>query len=295
MLLDRFFSKSESLPGLDKLWFFQQNVQRKVLRLKLRFVIFVMFGAFIVPCKATLLFEDEFQYPTGAVNGASGGSGFSGAWSNAGSVLAPGLTYENLTVSSNAFLTGGSNVGAFRNLTNSYGGGSGTFYFSVVVGMNAALPDYAGLSLFNGGTEVLFIGKPNGQAQWGVDLKPGKIATASNVNVNTTVFLVAQIDFAAVNDTIKLWVDPPLTNGLGTADLSSTRSDFSFNQIRFQSGSAGAHTDVYFDEVRMGTTVADIMPVPEPSSILILFLGGLSSFFRWKSARKSWESSVFGD
>lgn len=91
---------------------------------------------------------------------------------------------------------------------------------------------------------------------------------------NTTYMLVAKYDFAAGK--ISMWINPDTTKlGTGTEPTVGIGGDLItkegmstqmvFNRISMEGGTAAA-----FDELRIGTTWADVSPVPEPATMALL-------------------------
>ena len=100
-----------------------------------------------------------------------------------------------------------------------------------------------------------------------------------------TYFVVAGFqNDGSTNDSISLWINPALT-GLGTADLVldgasagastnfyvSQNGGFSVQGVVLDFKSSGASAgSTSVDEIRIGTTLADVGVIPEPSSALLL-------------------------
>ncbi|MFW5894240.1 MAG: PEP-CTERM sorting domain-containing protein [Verrucomicrobiota bacterium] len=84
--------------------------------------------------------------------------------------------------------------------------------------------------------------------------------------------------------TLDLWLNPndfSSVAALGTADATNTRTVADLGNYSF-----GSSTEMYlrtndrdepvnFDEIRLGTTLGDVTPIPEPSAVALL-LGGLA-------------------
>lgn len=235
--------------------------------------------------QAQPLVYEGFNYTAGGLAGQSGGGslGFTNNWGTGGnSVTSPGLSFGSLLVTGNKGTTVGNNDGNFRN-TGLFN--TGTVFVSLLANSGGALPEYAGISLFQGGSENLFIGKPFQQPNWGIDQSTG--LQSSTVPVNSTVHLfVAQIDFNANGpnlDRVRLFIDP--TPGLASPnvaaaiDVGTTRTT-AFDNIRIQAGT-GAGV-INFDEFRVGTTYLSVTPVPEPTSLALAGLAASGLLLRRK-------------
>ena len=237
--------------------------------------------------QATLLAQDEFLYAT---NSQIIGQGNNGNWPTVGqkwtgattAIMETGdLTYSNLAVSGNSVEVQGNNQGIFRALgtTNSTAGKS--LWFSALMQVDQSVGvSYAGVSLFLGATEKFFFGQRSLSTDWGIEAWNNGLKTNSSITTvsNTTGFLVVQLDGTAGK--INLWVNPTSLGagapGTATATLSLTA--FSFDTFRIQSGGT-EKLDV--DELRFGTTYADVTPlaIPEPATAMLLAFGGAMAWF----------------
>jgi hypothetical protein len=100
--------------------------------------------------------------------------------------------------------------------------------------------------------------------------------------------LVARVDFQSGNENVWLWIDPVLNAEPDTlfADANGSAKDFSTDFVRAQL----SDTTAGMDELRIGYFWFDIFKTPEPSTALLLGLGGLSLHARRQrsaSARRS--------
>jgi hypothetical protein len=226
--------------------------------------------------QAAIIAEESFNYSPGPIVGASGGTGFALPWEGLGDVTSPGHTYPNLDTEGNKITTQGTNAGAFRTLAAPLGADNTTVWVSFLA--NLASPDaassYSGISFFNGANETLFLGKRNGHPVWGF----ARTGTAQAANSNETAdmgaadLLLYKIDFmAGATDTVTMYVNPDLSNlgNLTPAAGPVAVNNMTLNRVRVQSGSlAGARGN--FDELRIGTDLQSVLPVPEPASLTLL-------------------------
>lgn len=94
----------------------------------------------------------------------------------------------------------------------------------------------------------------------------------------TTSALAAATVGATGNNTVFSAVSSSVTSGTYTLQTGGG--------IQFAIGNAQVSQTVYFDEMRVGTSLSDVVPVPEPSSVAMV-LGGISFFvLRRISARR---------
>lgn len=243
--------------------------------------------AFASTANAQLQAYDPFNYTAGAggLTNQNGGTGWTSTWgAGVNDIVSPGLTFTKgsatLVASGNTTQTANNNNGNFRTLPAVLNSGTEYVSFLGKLASGVAGGGYAGVSLFNGtGTEALFIGQPSTRTVWGLDQSTGP--QLSTVPVNGTIhLLVAQIQFGAGAggmDHVNLYIDP--TPGLSAPDVTASLSadttrSASFDRVRIQSGNGQA--PVNFDELRIGTTFASVVPaVPEPATLGLLALAGL--------------------
>ncbi|MBW2269250.1 MAG: PEP-CTERM sorting domain-containing protein [Deltaproteobacteria bacterium] len=162
---------------------------------------------------------------------------------------------------------------AERFLNNKVGEGTETVWASVLLD-GSSTSDMNNISLDSG----LWIGQ--GSNSSGDDTltlydQDGLVGdtglSASGLN-----FLVLRVDFADGDDEFAyLWVNPLLdaVPDTGDADASGDIKEFSFDFLRLQ---LEEDTDVGIDELRLGSTAAEVMPhtpVPEPGTLALLALG----------------------
>lgn len=230
-----------------------------------------------------MLAYDSFNYAAGQqLVGNNGGTGFGGAYTGptAALVVSPGSTYTDsggrrLTVAGNAGPYAGNNNGVFRSLSNIPTTTGSTLYVSFLMQLNQNT-GYAGLSFISGGGETLFLGRPGGAAAGttlGIDPLGGTAVRATGADPLVLSLLVFRIDFLGGTENISLFVNPTLGTEPGTASATTTKTNqLNVDSFRIQSADAGT-----LDELRFGTTYADVMPftaVPEPASVALVLLGG---------------------
>jgi hypothetical protein len=256
---------------------------RGTFRLRAMGVVVAGLGAAFCAADArgALTVYEPFNYPAGSVVGDNSGTGFGGAYTGTGNVTSPGLAYQNLNTAGNTFTTASTptagNLGVFRTLATPIDTNTGgTIYISFLASLpQATVPSYGGVSLFSGGTatEELFLGKPSNTPNYGYDAKFGAAGIATNgpAASTTPALLVYRLTFSAAGETISAYYNPtPGAAEPAVAGSTSVIPEGTFaatlTSIRLQSGDQ----PINFDEVRIGTTFADVTPVPEPASAGLL-------------------------
>jgi len=253
--------------------------------------------------RADLSFYDGFNYPSGNLNGQNGGTGFSSAWlsgKNTPTVYSSGLSYGSLTVSGGAISNNtvgnvmqvSSTLALPVNSSSNVVSGGGTIYISLLVSENSV--NYDDLTFFNGSlsTEVLSIGNFYGtgnQPSTTYGFKSSNIVGGGIVNSSVAIdtsgnthLLLMKLDYSTANSTmLSMYLDPTSAT-LGTAIASQTVNGvLSFNIVRLE-----VYGGNYMDEIRMGTSLADVMPgivaVPEPASWLFVMMGAGWLFFIYR-------------
>ena len=271
----------------------------------MRVLVFAMTAASAVATAAStapaaVLVSESFDYAAGPIAGQNGGTGFTGAYNGAGNVTSPGLTYPNFAASGNKFTTAvpPDNAGGFRPI-NPINTDAGTVFVGFLASVPGAIPNYGGISFFTagtpgqtGGSEELFLGKPSGTDSYGFDVSGvagddtvGTGRTTVNASAAPSL-LVYRLNFTGAGDTIDVFVNPapgeplPATPN-GTFAIPEDAFPDTFNNIRLQSG----NQPISFDEYRIGTTYADVTPVPEPASAGLLAAAALGLLARRRPVR----------
>jgi hypothetical protein len=203
-----------------------------------------------------------------------------------------GLSYAGLQTSGglvNVFRTSGTADDKRLELPSSLTGGTpSSVWLSALVQIDASVTDGAAIGIRQGADRY-----------WGLGVTGsnfGAIAgSTSGVNVQDTGLaltlgqthlLVGRIDDVGTgNDRITVWLDPVLggadpTGGtiVNGSNAGWVAGNASFNiQAAFLNHGLATGESAFLDELRLGTTFADVTPVPEPSTVgLLTGLAGLS-------------------
>ncbi len=242
--------------------------------------------------QATLIAYDGFSgYTDGNLNGQGQGTGWYDNWATGGAgtttvTSAEGLTYDPLLTQQGlgtATVGGSSEANAIRFTNTSMS--SGTVYFSQLVQLRE-LPAGGGPIMVQlvgqAGSDrgiALHVGwvttPPN--LIWRVNVNDGSGSTAASTGITSTLdttFLVGRIDFDADggNDKVSFYVNPDLDVEPATADAVVTNRNIgAMNGYRICVTQANHSMKV--DEIRIGTTWADVTPIPEPGTLALLATG----------------------
>ncbi len=275
------------------------NHRRPPSRLPLLLLLTVTLGVLCTTrVHAQLIAYDGFDYaPAGSdLMGKAGGVGFTGPWYPGGfnasihnnyDVATGSLAFGNLLTSGGRVtsLPQNSISGLSRNLGTTLGVTGTTRYMSVLLRPegtlnNGAFSGFYGLNFETLVEPQLFLGKPGGGniGQYVLENRggAGQMSTGVNAVSGQTALLVIKSEFLAGNDRFTLYVNP--TPGAPEPAFGTVKQDASlstFNTLTIYS--TGAFS---LDELRVGNTFADVVPVvPEPAglvlggSIILLALG----------------------
>lgn len=276
----------------------------------------------VASSEATLLTTESFDYTSAAnITGQSGGSGWRSpsnpSWETAlgkstGTVNSSGLSYTSVNASYTAFAASGNSAlmsgdsannrylaidsggvydtAGLRNSGGNFLGGSGvtgTLWSSVLMSSSNWSNSFALLTFdSNTGTGTAAQLRQNGSGgdfvirnNSGGDI--GATGSITKASAGTIGLFVFRYDFnAAGNDTLSVWLNP--TSASDTAAITATQTDFILNNLMIRN--ANGSTAPVYDEIRFGTTFADVVPIPEPTT-WALIAGSLTALVVFRRRR----------
>jgi len=259
---------------------------------------------------AALISYDGANYgPVGALEGLNGNaSQWASAWSGTNAVIADSLAYTNVTIlqtEGNAFKIVGTiaapytesyrtlQTNGFESVTTNIGGvtyfgkGGAIVWLSFLARNDGAdAQESAGVFLYKDATQAAMVGIRWNSTKWGAAIAPSAGQSTPIISTNTaTVFIVAQLqtrpdEQPTWDSWAKIYVNPSLTAfNEAVFDLQSYGSGAT--QLRFNRIALRGSKQMTIDELRLGTTAADVMPtVPEPAAGLLLALPALLRYCR---------------
>lgn len=210
---------------------------------------------------AAVVFSDDFSEPDGtAIIGKAPDVG--NAWTG----TAPNIT-------GGSFNTTGAARAAFASFNASLGAGEVlTLSYDTLALGNFFSGGYAGVSLYSGGTELVFTGDAGGSGGntfWAVD------GAAVGLNLSSDSTAATSVVFSYVYDT-GAWT---FTTGSGVNLSGTGTANLAFDQLRVANGSGG--------DINVDNLVVNIDPVPEPAASVLLGLGVVGLAFTRRRLRAS--------
>jgi hypothetical protein len=252
-----------------------------------------------VSASATLLVEENFTYPAGSlVEGQNGGTGFTGAWTDNAiqnfqkdTVAAASLSYPGLATSGGSVQLIESRVSdtLIRSVATIAGVQGETTWTSFLVTFADTTPgaldpeDQTFVAIREGnngpGPGFGILDDGSGNLVFAIaDLFGGDpVFSTEPFLAGTTYLLVGSITWntaPGAPEDIALYVNPTIGQSLGPPVVTRNDLDLSNgggDQIRsLQIYPGGNGSAFFYDEIRIATSLASVIPVPEPSTSLLM-------------------------
>jgi hypothetical protein len=116
-----------------------------------------------------------------------------------------------------------------------------------------------------GSDPFLFIGKPFGESNWGIDNGSSGGVQRLLLPAVQKIRCVARVDFRAGRDDVTVWTNPALNAEPAVADaglhLPAYGNFADLRKVLIETGSTGGAVSNSIDEVRIGSTYAEVTPV----------------------------------
>jgi hypothetical protein len=226
--------------------------------------------------EAALIAYDGFDYTADTnLAGSNGGTGWSGAWSGGShKVTTNSLTYGSLQTSGQRVSLQGQ--ATFSEPNRAFGSAPATGHLFVSWVNDATNgTNFNTLRLQNGSNRAVVVGNHFNEGSGGNWSIYSGGASFTNLAVSSKPVSGIQlvvVDLDLDTNTANLYIDPASLSGGAPATPDATftfGSSLFTNTLQFGQG-ANAGGGAGFDELRVGTTFADVTPVPEPAALVSL-------------------------
>lgn len=231
--------------------------------------------------KANVLYSTDFStYTDGNLDGQDGWAAYSGAGNKLIQVSGGAITLEQ---------SSGSGEDVSHDLGATIGAGD-TWYYSFDLSVTASSTPISStyFALFLQGTSA-FEGKlyvdPFTGSDYTLGIQGGnetRVDWSTGLNFASTHNVVVSFDYDTMLTT--LWIDP--TSESSTSVTTTGTYQDSATAFAFRQSTGNSFETI--DNLKVGTTFADVVPgaVPEPSTLAIASLGGLSCLLLFRKKRR---------
>ena len=220
---------------------------------------------------------DGFNYPAGTtIVGQTGGTGFSTPWQTAGygswQCDAQGMASLKVwqLMQGQSGSARSSSGGLQRSLSSPIAGSPGTSVWISFIARHTGPTSSSWLGVKlpcsgPGSDPFIFIGKPFGESNWGVDNGASGGVQSMLLPAVQKIRGVARIDFHAGRDDVTVWTNPALDAEPTLADaglhLPAYGNFADLRKVLIETGSTGGIVSNSIDELRIGSTYAEVTPV----------------------------------
>jgi len=281
--------------------------------LKVVFVTFLFLFSIIGFASAAVLPEivvESFDYAEGSLGQQGAAShGWAAAWDSVASgsvdIISGDMEFPIISSTGNYInVTEGGTI--FRNLADKWPDDAGAYWISLLYQRTDSIDvddSYNGFSLFLDETELLYIGKPWGTKNLGLD-GTGVENVPSEVDAYEGGWLVIKLMMSgdAENDDAYLWINPDPSVEPDTANADAHvgwKGSNGFNRIRIASGNTPNQAECAIDEIRITQSFSNLTAKVLPEPVVESFdyaegsLGGLGAASDGWAA--PWEALASGE
>lgn len=241
----------------------------------------------VVSANAAPIASENFNYPNGPLAGNNGGTGWFGEW----------LDFQGTPQVSGGQTIIDSTLGqqALRFLESpQLKANGGEVWIAIDAQMfttgSGITQSYGGIGLYLGNAEQALIGKAwPGEYVWAAGTNQGLVPSTSSTLVPSDVFIRITFDLLGGNDFLDVWINPADPSSLNsqTPDISRNDPDLSFDSIRLRGGINGGLNESWnWSSITIGSSLADVLPVPEPSTTALCLLAS-GAIVAWRLRRRS--------
>ena len=237
---------------------------------------FTMIG-FVAAAELPDMVVESFDYAEGSLSGQGAAAhGWAAPWDSlaagAINIVSGAMEFPIITSTANYIevLEGGT---IYRSLADTWPDDGGAYWISLLYQRIDGIDvddSYNGFSLFVDGQELLYIGKPWGTKNLGLD-GSGVENMPSEIDAFNGGWLVVKLVMSgdAENDDAYLWInpDPAVEPDTATADAHvGWKGSNGFNRVRIGSGNTPNQAECAYDEIRFAQSYSDLTAkvLPEP-------------------------------
>lgn len=245
--------------------------------------------------RASVYLSENFNgYADGALvgNTGSGWQGFSGTAGTLGVVSGAATLTSSLSQDAGTNFDGGTahisdaiyasfdvTLGALPTGNQSFGG-NGTYFFMFKDSGTSNFRSRVWVTTNNAASGSFRIGIANGSAVLTNTDTPNPVFVGTDLSLGTTYKIAVKLDQTGAAPVCTLWLNPTTessANVIASDTFANTLLGVTSIALRQATATVGAGSE-RVDNILVGTTFADVIAVPEPSTIMLLGVGLISLF-----------------